>query len=87
MKIPTNGRPVTVAAKREVRMTLVRVHLPFWRRWFSGEVVLGILGTVQDVALLTRAQAQACVEAGYQSKWVPYQESAAPTAPPKGPEV
>lgn len=83
-----NGRPVTIPPKQALRMTLVRVHVPFLRRLFAGEMVFGILGTVQDVALLTRDQAQEMLAAGYQSKWVPYQEAAASEpAPVKGPNL
>lgn len=82
----SNGR--VIRPTKQVRMTVVRVAIPFWRRLFAGELVLGILGTVEDVALLTRDQAQEMLTAGYQSKWVPYQDAQAvdPT-PTKGPNL
>ena len=86
--MPDNHRPVTIRPTQKLRMTLVRVHVPFFRRLFAGELVFGILGTVQDVALLSRSQAQEMLAAGYQQKWVPYQDAQAtdPT-PMKGPQL
>ena len=80
------SQPVTVPAipTRQVRMTIVQVRIPFWRRLFARELILGVLGTVQDVALLTRSQGQEMLAQGYQSKWLPYEHHPA-TEPQPGP--
>ena len=70
----------------KLRLTLVRVHVPFLRRLFSGELVLGIMGTVHDVKLLSRRDAYALMEAGHETTWLPYQESPA-TGPVAGPPL
>lgn len=79
------SKPVTVPAlpgRPSVKLSVVRVRLPFWRRLFSGELVFGVMGTVTDIALLTRSEAQTLLQAGHESRWLPYQESAAVDGPP-----
>lgn len=87
----TNGRPVTIHGKQQLRLTIVNVKLPLLARLralFSGELVLGIMGTVQDVAVITRADAQDLLDTSHQQKWVPYQDqTGGPSAPTKGPNL
>lgn len=74
-----------------LRVTIVRLKIPFLTRLlaiFNGELVLGIMGTVQDVAVLSRSDAQEIMDSEYTKKWVPYQESnGGPSAPMRGPRI
>lgn len=89
------SKPVTVPAlpqRPTVKLTVVRLKVPFWKRLFASELVLGIMGTVTDVALLSREEAQTLLQAGHESRWLPYQSHpgtepgplAAPSIQPKG---
>lgn len=80
-----NGKPVTVPAKKQMRITLVNLKLPFLARLWalvSGELVIAVLGTVQEVALVSRDEAHQLMADGYQSKWLPYKTDPASEAPP-----
>ncbi len=86
----TNGRPV-IPAIQQVRLTIVSLKIPFLRRLFAlfnGELVLAVMGTVQDVAVVSRSEAQDLLAQSHQQKWVPYQHAhASEPAPTEGPKL
>lgn len=75
-----------IPATKQLRLTIVSVKIPFLRRvlaLFRGELILGVMGTVQDVAVLSRSEAGELYAGGHHSTWLPYQQSpATDVAPP-----
>lgn len=68
-----------------LRLTIVNVKVPLWHRilaLFNGELVLAVMGTVQDVAVVTRSDAQQMLADSHQKRWVPFQESENHAPPP-----
>jgi hypothetical protein len=85
-----NGRPV-IPAVQQVRLTIVSLKVPFLRRLFAlfnGELVLAVMGTVQDVAVVSRSEAQDILAQSHQQKWVPYRDAhASDPTPMQGPKL
>lgn len=83
-------RPVSVPAKKQLRLTVINVKLPVLRRiiaLFTGELVLAVLGTVQEVAVITREDGQDILAEAHKLKWQPYQENGTDPIPTKGPDL
>ena len=70
---------------KQMRVTVVQVHLPWWARLFRRTIFLGVRGLVDEVALLDRHEARAIFEQGYRKQWMPYQANRDTEPPPSGP--
>lgn len=87
-----NGqKPVLIPPKRQMRVTMVTVKIPFWARLlalFSGELILAVQGMVQDVAVIDRPTAHEMFSQSRDAKWLPFQHSS-DAAPPlvQGPHL